>query len=94
MSYIRPITHSQPFVLSSDRPMHKVYIDSVGPFPVDAEGYTYIIVIIDSFTRYVTLHRCKDTTAKTAGEACLTIAVYMVFQKRCIQITGHNMLIF
>ena len=48
MSYIRPITHSQPFVLSSDRPMHKVCIDSVGPFPVDAEGYTYIIVIIDS----------------------------------------------
>ena len=39
----------------------------------------YIVVIIDNFTRYVTLHRCKDTTAKAAGTAlfdhCCTYGV-------------------
>jgi transposase InsO family protein len=40
----------------------------VGLFPRDEEGFIYIVVIIDSFTRYVTLHRCVDTTAR-AGTA-------------------------
>jgi transposase InsO family protein len=29
----------------------------------------YIVVIIDNFTRYVTLHRCMDTTARAAETA-------------------------
>jgi hypothetical protein len=37
------------------------------------------VVIIDSFTRYVTLHACKDTSGRSAGEAlfehCCTYGV-------------------
>jgi transposase InsO family protein len=59
--------------------MYEVCIDSVGPFPADKDNYKYIIVIIDSFTRYLTLHRSVDTSAKAAGEAlfnhCCTYGV-------------------
>jgi transposase InsO family protein len=49
--------------------MHELYIDTVGPFPRDEEGFIYVVVIIDSFTRYVTLHSCVDTTGRAAGTA-------------------------
>jgi hypothetical protein len=51
--------------------MFELCIDTVGPFPRDDEGFIYIVVIIDNFTRYVTLHRCVDTTARAAGTAVL-----------------------
>jgi hypothetical protein len=48
--------------------MYEVGIDNV-PFPADKDGYKHIIVIIDSFTRYLTLNRSVDTSAKAAEEA-------------------------
>ena len=79
MSYIRPTIHSIPYVSSGTKPMYEVCIDSVGPFPADKDNYKYIIVIIDNFTRYLTLHRSVDTSAKAAGEAlfnhCCTYGV-------------------
>jgi transposase InsO family protein len=64
-----PVFHSNPYVTNGVKPMYELCIDTVGPFPRDEEGFMYIVVIIDSFTRYVTLHRCKDTTARAAGTA-------------------------
>jgi hypothetical protein len=79
MSYVRPIVTSIPYVLGGSKPMFKLCIDTVGPFPKDEEDNEYIVVIIDSFTRYVTLHPCKDTSGKSAGialfEHCCTYGV-------------------
>ena len=79
MSYVRPIIYSTPYVSSGTKPMHEVHMDTVGPWAPDKDGYTQVIVIIDNFTRYVTLHRSKDTTAKAAAEAffnhCCTYGV-------------------
>jgi transposase InsO family protein len=79
MSYVRPIIHSIPYVSNGSKPMYELCIDTVGPFHRDGEGFMYIVVIIDNFTRYVTLHRCKDTTARAAGTAlfdqCCTYGV-------------------
>jgi hypothetical protein len=68
--------------IKREKPTYEVCIDSVGPFPVDKDGYKHIIVIIDSFTRYLpylTLHRSVDTSAKAAGESlfnhCCTYGV-------------------
>ena len=42
------------FVFSTLKPMERIAIDNIGPLPNDM-GFKYIIVIIDTFTRYVEL---------------------------------------
>lgn len=36
-----------------DIPMHTVHIDFVGPFPKSRSGFSYILTLIDSFTKFV-----------------------------------------
>ena len=79
MSYVRPVIRSLSFVLGGSKPMYKLSLDTVGPIDPDEEGYKYVIAFIDNFTRYTTLHRVKDTSAKAAAEAlfehCCTYGV-------------------
>jgi transposase InsO family protein len=69
MSYVRPVVHSILCISDGTKPMYELCIDTVRSCPKDEEGLIYIVVIIDSFTRNVTLHRCADTTVKAAGTA-------------------------
>ena len=60
------------FTLSTtNRPMARLSIDTVGPFPADEEGNEYILVIIDNFSRYTTLWPTKDQTGAAAAKALL-----------------------
>ena len=34
-------------------PWEVVAVDTIGPLPTDANGFKYIIVFIDAFTRFV-----------------------------------------
>lgn len=52
--------------------MTRVSIDTLGPLPADAEGNEYIIVIIDSFTRWVELYPCPSANAAEAVKALLS----------------------
>jgi hypothetical protein len=72
MSYIKPIIHTSPYVTSTTEPMQRLNIDTIGPMPPDEHGNKYIIVIIDTFSRYVTLHAGKDTTGDEAARALHT----------------------
>ena len=49
------------FVLSTLKPMERIAIDTIGPLPNDM-GFKYIIVIIDTFTRYVELFPKQDVS--------------------------------
>jgi transposase InsO family protein len=60
-----------PFTSISSAPMEQVAVDTIGPFPMDSLGFQYVIVIIDTFTRYVELYKAKDTTALSAATALL-----------------------
>ena len=42
------------FVLSTLKPIERIAIDTIGPLPNDM-AFNYIIVIIDTLTRYVEL---------------------------------------
>ena len=56
------------FTLSSLRPMERIAIDTIGPVPEDL-GFRYIIVIIDTFSRYVELFPKQEVTAIAAADA-------------------------
>ena len=49
------------------KPMERISIDSIGPLPSDM-GIKYIIVIIDTFTRYVELFPKQEVTAVAAAD--------------------------
>ena len=57
----------QHYVTSSSRPFDVVNIDSIGPYPDDS----YVLVIIDTFSKWIELFHCKDATAKSACKALL-----------------------
>ncbi len=51
--------HRANFVTAASRlplfPLHRVAMDVLGPLTPSAEGYTYVLVLVDVFTRYVWL---------------------------------------
>jgi hypothetical protein len=70
-SQVRPLTRTEPYVLSSSAPMRDLAIDTIGPFPPDKDGNIYICSIIDCFSRYVQLYPTSDCTAEAAAESIL-----------------------
>ncbi len=60
-----------PFTNTTYSPMARLNIDTIGPLPIDSFGNSYIIVVIDTFTRFVELYRASDATAFSAAQALL-----------------------
>ena len=48
-------------------PFSELSIDTLGPLPADSSGFKYILVIQDSFSKYIELIPTKDATAQTAA---------------------------
>jgi transposase InsO family protein len=58
------------FHTSTTHPMTRLNIDTIGPFPKDSLGCEYILVIIDTFTRWTELYALESTTSQEAA-GCL-----------------------
>jgi hypothetical protein len=71
MSHVKPVIHTLPFTTSAYNPMEFLNVDSIGPLPPDQDGHTYIIVIIDRFSRWIELIPAKDATSFSAATALL-----------------------
>lgn len=44
-------------------PFHTVHADYVGPFPVSTEGYKHILLLIDSFTKFLFIVPLKSESS-------------------------------
>ena len=64
MSMLKIPIHAHPFITSNYYPMECLNIDFVGPYPDKG----YVMVIIDTFTRWVELYHSPDATALSAAE--------------------------
>jgi transposase InsO family protein len=62
MSQIKTPINVLKFTTSTYRPMEALNMDFIGPFPDKG----YVLVIIDTFSRWVELYATKDATAKAA----------------------------
>ena len=71
MSQIKIPIHTIPFTTASYFPMERLNIDTIGPLKEDEDGNTYLIAIIDCFSRWVGLYPVKDVTATEAVKALL-----------------------
>ena len=61
-------TRASQFVLSTLKPVERISIDTIGPLPADM-GLKCIIVVIDTFTRYVELFPKQEVTAIATADA-------------------------
>ena len=68
MSQIKIPIHAVKYTTSTYSTMECLNIDFVGPYPDGG----YVLVIIDTFTRWVELYPCEAATALTALEGLLT----------------------
>ena len=63
MSQLKIPIHAHPFTVSSYSPMECLNIDFIGPYPDDG----YVLVLIDTFTRWVELHCCDAATSQNTA---------------------------
>ena len=70
MNRLRIPIRTHPFTCASYNPFEVLHLDHIGPLKADDKGYTYILVIIDAFSRWVELF---PTTSVCAYEtaSCL-----------------------
>ena len=71
MSQLKPAIHTLPFTTASYNPMESLNVDTIGPLPADEDGYEYILVVIDRFSRWIELYPTKDVSAKSGAKALL-----------------------
>ena len=71
MSCIRIPIHTNPFSTTTFEPHERINIDTIGPLPPDEDGNRHIIVIRDTFTRWIELYPVKTTDAEHAAHALL-----------------------
>ena len=58
--------HVKPLTMATYRAMQRINIDAIGPLPETEDGFKYILVVIDTFSRWVMLYPTKST----GGEEC------------------------
>ena len=56
------------FTCNANRPMEMIAVDTITGLKVTAEGFNSIIVVVDTFTRYVKLYPTCDLTSETAAK--------------------------
>jgi transposase InsO family protein len=66
-SAIKVFIQTQPYTTSAYEAMEVLNIDFVGPFP----DKKYILVMIDTFTRWTELYCCDEATANSAATSLL-----------------------
>ena len=71
MSYVKTSVHTHPFTLAAYYPMERIAMDSIGPLLPSKDGYQFILVIIDCFTRWVELFPLKELTAIVTAKAVM-----------------------
>ena len=59
------------FITGRYQPMEKISMDTIGPLPADADGNQHAVVIIDMFSRFMTIYPVKTTDSIDAAEALL-----------------------
>ena len=65
MSYLNVPIHTIPFTIVVYESMERLEVDTIGPLPADEDGHRFKLNVIDCFTRWVSLHPTKDTTAQS-----------------------------
>lgn len=76
-------------------PFHTVHLDHLGPFVKSNRGNSYVIVIVDSFTKYVHIKAVRNTSTRFVVNMIKELSVHFGTPTRMITdqgslLTSHN----
>lgn len=60
------------------RPWELIYVDFVGPLPRSRSGFSYMLVVVDGFSKFVHVHPMRSATSKSTV-SCLKNHIFLVF---------------
>ena len=61
-------TVTAPFTQITLKPMQRINVDTTGPLPTSPEGFKYIVVVIDTFTRYLVTYPARTMEAEECAK--------------------------
>ena len=70
MSKLKIPIQTMKFTTSNYQLMQCINVDTIGPLPTSRNGYEHILVIIDTFTRWIEIYPIQSTTSLDAAR-CL-----------------------
>ena len=70
-SFAKIVNRAAPFTVSEYSPMDTYMIDYIEGLPEDSEGHKNIVVIVDCFSRFCTLHATKTTGSEELARKLL-----------------------
>jgi len=73
-----------------DTPMQTLHIDHFGPLERTADGYKYVLVVIDAFSKFVWLLPTKTTSSEEVIQGILSIFNLFGYPKRIISDRGSS----
>jgi hypothetical protein len=62
--------HGSKYATSTYQTMQCINIDAIGPLPTSRNGYEHILVVVDTFTRWIEIYPIRSTTSLDAAR-CL-----------------------
>ena len=71
LSTLQVPIQARAFTTATYEPHQRLNVDTIGPLPSDADGNCYILVLIDTFTRWIELYPIKTVTALEAAKVLL-----------------------
>ena len=54
-------------------PMASLSVDTLGPVPEDENGFSFIVVIVDNFGKFVWLYPARRTTSNDFDDRCALV---------------------
>jgi hypothetical protein len=93
MSATKISINVKPFSNATLVPMERISMDTIiGPLPISEDGFEYILLIIDCFTRFVEIYPTKTVNAEECGKILLQhIGRYGAPKQIMVQIMVHNL---
>ena len=80
--------NTQPYTTGGMRLFERINVDTIGPFKEDEDGNKYVVVIVDSLSRFVELIPTDTADGKAAGRALMQHVGYFGLPKQVLTDNG------
>ena len=90
MSYLQIPIQTHPFTTAAYRPMERLNMDYLGPLPEDEYHNTYVLVIIDTFTRTTGLYPVPAADGPNSARSLLHFIGYFGCPSQIVSDRGSH----